>query len=58
MIVTFALIIVIKHITILYLLGMYDGSILDYLLNMDGAYLVYLFLKHDFDKIDKSKKYA
>jgi hypothetical protein len=41
-----------------YLLGMYDGSILDYLLSMDGAFLVYLFVKHDFDKLDKSKKCA
>jgi hypothetical protein len=38
-----------------YLLGIYDGSILDYLLRMDGVFVVYLFIKHDFNKFDKPK---
>jgi hypothetical protein len=41
-----------------YVIGMYDGSILDYLLSMDGVFVVYLFVEHDFSKLDKSKKYA
>jgi hypothetical protein len=41
-----------------YLLGIYDGSILDYLLRMDGVFVVYLFIKHDFNKLSKPKKYV
>jgi hypothetical protein len=37
---------------------MYDGSILDYLLSMDGIYVVHFVVKHDFNKLDKLKKYA
>jgi hypothetical protein len=41
-----------------HLLGMYDGSIFDYLLSIDGIFDVCLFVRHDFNKLDKSKKYA
>jgi hypothetical protein len=35
---------------------MYGG--VDYMLSMDGVFVVYLFVKYDFNKLDKSKKYA
>ena len=41
-----------------YVLRIGDGSILDYLLSMDGVFVVYLFVKHDSNKLDKLKKYA
>jgi hypothetical protein len=59
MVVAFALIISSMCMTsfvVNYLLRMYDGSIFDFLLSMDGAFLVYLFVKHDVNKLDKSNK--
>jgi hypothetical protein len=40
------------------LLEMYGGPILNYLLSMDGVFVVDLFVKHDFRELNKSKKYA
>ena len=59
MVVAFALIISSMCMTsfvVNYLLRMYDGSIFYFLLSMDGAFFVYLFVKHDVNKLDKSNK--